>query len=220
MSDSIAKLIAKEVVELLKADGLLAATADSEGSPPEETIPEDTEDEPSQPPPRKRKSKAKEPEPEPEEPEDEDEDDEEETDDLVTEDALALVAETAEEAAETDMRSELLDFYTAQGHDKSEISATLADMEEEDLRESYADYLARLLKVESSIDDEPEFIEDFEEPYRTVRVFDDEPKLVWAKGGITLSDEEAVELGLGDPAAKPKAKRAPAKRTKTPGKKK
>lgn len=220
MSDSIATLIAKEVIALMKAEGLLVKGS-AAGGPPKETIPADTDDEPTGTAPKsKRASKAKpapEPEPEPPEDDDADEDEDEDTDDLVTASALEFVSDTADEANEPDMRSELLDFYVAQGHDKDEISGTLADMDEDDLREAYKDYLARLLKVDA-IDGEPDFIEDFEEAYKSVRTFEGEEKLVWAKGGITLSDEEAEELGLGDPAA-PAKKKGPVKRTKKPGKK-
>lgn len=217
MADSIADQIADAVIAKLKAAGLLApATAAKPGktAPPAEATPADTDDEPTGKPVRKGKAK---PEPEPEDEDDEDdEDEEEETTDLVTEEAREFVSETVADAEISDIRSELLDFYVAQGHDKDEISSTLADMDDDELRGEYGDYCARLVKIDDK--GEMTFIDDFEEPYKAQRVNDGETALAWVRGGITLTDEEVKAEKLGDPNAKPEKKGPPAKRTKRPGK--
>ena len=224
MADSIATQIAAAVIEQLKAEGLIisAATPQKGGKPPKETVPATTDDEPTgTAPERKRATKAKkpEPEPEPEEDEEEDEDEDEDTDDLTTEEQRALVEDTVTEASEDDIRSELLDYYVAQGHEKDEISGTLADMSEEELRMAYTDYCARLLTTDE--DGGFDFIDDFEAPYKATRIFEGEEKLVWARGAVTLSEEEVEAEDLGDPNETKKKKKAPPARksTKRPAKK-
>jgi hypothetical protein len=199
--DALAELIADKVA------AKLGGTA---GGPPAETEPATTDDTPSgKKPSRKRKA---DPAPEPEEPETEEED-EGETTDLVTEAQQEFVAETAADTAIEECRSELLDFHVDNGSDKDEVSATLADMDEEETRAAYADYLSRIVKEDG---DELAFIESFEEPYKAKRIFDGEEKLCWIVGGVTLSDDDVKERKLGDPE-----KKAPARRTrKAPAKKK
>ncbi len=204
MIEGLADLIADKVAAKLAAAGIT-------GGAPAETVPADTSDEPGgKAPSRKRKAPAKtkkEPEPEPEE---EEEEEEEDTTDLVTGDQLEYVQETADEAEIEDIRSELLQFYVDQGNETEDISSTLADMSDEELRVAYADYLARLVCEDGKT---LEFIADFNKPYKASRVNDGETKLFWIAGGITLSEEDVKAKKLGDPNGKPKrTRKAPAKK--------
>lgn len=202
--DSLADIIADKVAERLVGSGVT-----SEG-PPAQTVPATTEDEPTGAAPKTRRRRASpkkaEPEPEPQA----EEDDPEDTVDLVTEDQRAFVQETADDADLAEIRADLLEYHVGLGNDQEEISATLADMDEPEIRAAYADYLARLVVDDGK--EEMDFTDSFETPYKAHRVNDGVTSLKWIVGGATLTDDDVKARKLGDPAKKTRTRRAPSKK--------
>ena len=217
---SLVASLAAAVADELESRGIVGA-----GGPPETTLTPAVVDSPADDAEgtkssRKRKSappKAEEAEEEEaeEEAEEVEEEDEEEDVDLVP-DALLAEAADAEEPTKTVMKRELIDFHVSQGATKKDITSALSDLDPEELVAEYQDYLARLLALQ---DDGKtyEFIESFEEPYKAARINEGTESLFWIVGGVTLTDEEVEDQGLGDPNAAPKkatkrTRKAPAKR--------
>jgi hypothetical protein len=214
--DVLAEIIADKVAAKLHN----ARPADA---PPAAADPAATTDAPTGAAPKRGKRPAAAPEPEPTAEAQAADATEDAADDEVidapTDAQLEFAAETADAAEIDQIKAELLDFYVNQGEKSNDISASLAEMSDEELRLAYKDYLARLVinKDDGTLD----FTGDFETAYKAERVNADATALFWVKGGITLSDDEVKAAKLGDPNAKPAA--APAKpglpkRTKRPGK--
>ena len=144
--------------------------------------------------------------------------------DLVTEAQLKFVDENFEKKSAEDMRTELAEFYESYGDSPEDIAKEVAELKGKELNNSYKDYLARL--VTHGDDGEVEdFLQEWEEPYRAVRIYSGEEKWCWVKAGLTFTDDEASEAGLGDvdPSSVEEEKpKTPPKRTRKPkgGKKK
>lgn len=143
--------------------------------------------------------------------------------DLVTEAQLKFVDENFEKKSVEEMRTELSDFYESYGDEPDEIAKEVAELKGKELTNAYKDYLARLV-IHGDDGEIEDFLQDWEEPYRATRVYGGEEKFVWVKAGLTLTDDEASEAGLGsaDPAEveEEPTKKPPARTRKPKGRKK
>jgi hypothetical protein len=126
------------------------------------------------------------------------------TADLVTQEQMEISAETAKAAEPDDMRAQLTDYYTGQGSSKKDVQNALSAMSDDELREAYHDYLARLV-----VDEAKDFTADFTTPYLAVRIDNGKEAKRWVKGGVTLTDEEVKEAKLADPNAKAETAKKP-----------
>jgi len=208
--ESLADLIAEKVAAKLQGQSSETIKV------PEATRVPATKDKTSKPATAKAAKPAPEPAPEPEDVVPAPEEPVSDTD-LVTDEQQAFVAETVAAADIDEIKSQLLDYFVSQGNPKDEISSTLVQMDEAELRAAYADYTCRLV-IEKD-DGEMEFTPSFEDPYKASRISEGEQKLHWVKGGVTLSDEDVKAAKLPDPNKKAPVA-PPAKRTALPGKKK